>query len=492
MAGDVPGPLALLRTAPATGDAGTAPGVLDFYRALIGTALAAVHRWRLPIVVELALVALYFLLRTANADDAVMGAWLVAAVVLAVASPARGLVILAAIAPFNEAFLVSRDVGSKSILALALLAAVGCRWLLSPAARARPSAPVILAGLLLAGSGLGLVRTRLRWGADFTELAAQIWLQGVATMLVVFVVAVWTARRGELRPLAAALAATTVAGILSLADYWGDAALRESLLGWAVVGPFNPSRLTGVIRSPTSTAALVMLPATVYLTAAVLGRGRLLRLGAALLATPLLVAAYLTYNRAVFIALWLLAVVAGWRIRRWLGVLILVVGLTGGALLVPWYISVRGQALGGGAQPPPGEVLIASDQMRLTAWGAATRMFLDEPLLGQGYRAYRQLAVEFGDPTLNAPHNEWLRFFAEQGAIVGVTGLAFAAVTLLRLARRRGWLETGMLASFLSFCLAACFNNPFLFNQVTIPAFILAGTGVALAGIPERSDAPDG
>ena len=100
--------------------------------------------------------------------------------------------------------------------------------------------------------------------------------------------------------------------------------------------------------------------------------------------------------------------------------------------------------------------------------------------------------MEFGDPVLNAPHNEWLRLFAEHGAVVGLTGLLFVGVTAHRLARRRGWVETGILASFVSLVVAACFNNPFLFNQVTIPAFVLAGTGVALAGLPEQGDAdPD-
>jgi O-antigen ligase len=119
-------------------------------------------------------------------------------------------------------------------------------------------------------------------------------------------------------------------------------------------------------------------------------------------------------------------------------------------------------------------------------------MFLDQPILGQGYRGYRQLSVQFGDPTLNAPHNEWLRFFAEGGVIVGLLGLGFALATIVSLARRRDWLETGILASFLAFCLAASFNNPFLFNQVTIPAFILAGTGVALAIRPSADASPDG
>ncbi|MEA2611853.1 MAG: O-Antigen ligase, partial [Chloroflexota bacterium] len=287
------------------------------------------------------------------------------------------------------------------------------------------------------------------------------------------------ARRGDRRPVWAALIATTAAGLISLADFWGDAAIRDTVFGWFVVGQFNVNRLTGVIRSPTSTAALVMLPVSIYLAAAVLGPWLRFRALAAALAAPLLAAAYLTYNRAVFIALYALAVVIGWRIGRRLGIALLVLGIVASAVLVPWYLSVRGQAIG--STVAPGQILIASDQQRLGAWAAAGRMFLDSPLVGQGYRAYRQLSVQYGDPILNAPHNEWLRLFAENGVFVGLLGLAFVLATARRLARAPGWLGAGLFGSFLSLCIAASFNNVFLFNQVTIPAMIMAGTGVALA-----------
>jgi O-antigen ligase len=340
---------------------------------------------------------------------------------------------------------------------------------------------VVLAGALLAGTGLGLIQSEIRWGTDFGLSAAGTWLSGIATMLLVFVATVWIARRGDRRPVWAALIATTAAGLISLADFWGDAAIRDTVFGWFVVGPFTASRLTGVIRSPTSTAALVMLPVSIYLAAAVLGPSLRFRALAAALAAPLLAAAYLTYNRAVFIALYALAVVIGWRIGRRLGVALLVLGIVASAVLVPWYLSVRGQALGGGSALQPGQILIASDQQRLGAWAAAGRMFLDSPLVGQGYRAYRQLSVQYGDPILNAPHNEWLRLFAENGVFVGLLGLAFVLATARRLARAPGWLGAGLFGSFLSLCIAASFNNVFLFNQVTIPAMIMAGTGVALA-----------
>ena len=467
------------------------PGVIDLYRAMAATATDVSRRYRLALWSELALIGLYFALRTTAADTTQMTVWLVAVVALSIASPVGGLVVLAAIAPFNEGLDLSRDVGSKTAIPVALLVAIGIRWLVAPAARARPSAPVVLAAVLLVTTGLGLIRTAMRWGSDFTALAAGTWLSGIATMLLVFIATVWIARSGERRPLAAALVATTVAGLISLVDFWGDAAIRDSAIGWAVVGQFNPGRLTGVIRSPTSTAALVMLPISVYLAAVILAHGTRLRLLAAGLAAPLLAAAYLTYNRAVFIALYALAVVVGWRIGRRLGIGLLVGGIVVGIVLVPWYLSVRGQALGVGSQVVPGQILIASDQQRLGAWGAAARMFLDEPLFGQGYRAYRQLSIQYGDPILNAPHNEWLRLFAEHGAIIGLVGLAFMVTTAIRLARSPGWLGAGLFGSFLSLCIAATFNNVFLFNQVTIPAMVMAGTGVALsrrAPAPARED----
>ena len=458
---------------------GVAPGVLDLYRALAGSALDAGRRYRLALVSELVLIGLFFALRTGGTDPTPMMVWFAAVVALCIVAPGSGLVVLAAIAPFSEGIDINRGVGSKTVIAAAILLGVGVRWLIVPAARARPSPPVVLASLLLVGTGLGLIRTAIRWGSDFAASAAGTWLSGIATMLVVYIATVWIARRGERRAVWAAVIATTVAGLISLVDFWGDAAIRDGPLGWFVVGQFNPGRLTGVIRSPTSTAALVMLPVCVYLAAAVLAPKIRLRVVAAALAAPLLAAAYLTYNRAVFIALYALAVVIGWRIGRRLGIALLIVGIVAGTALVPWYLSVRGQALG--TTTAPGQILIASDQQRLGAWAAAGRMFLDAPLLGQGYRAYRQLSVQFGDAVLNAPHNEWLRLFAEDGAIVGLLGLTFVLATAIRLARAPGWLGAGLFGAFLSLCIAASFNNVFLFNQVTIPAMVMAGTGVALA-----------
>ena len=478
-----------------TTDSSVAAGVLDLYRAVAIATDRLARRYRVAVGLEIGLIVAYFALRAGAANEVALATWLIAAGVLAVVSPTSGLVVLAAVAPFNEGVSVTRDIGSKTVLAGLILAgvlvrAVAARSIRLPAPRS-VTASLALAIGLLAISAASLIQTWQRWGRDFAEPAAQVWLQGVGTMLVIFLAAAWVGRRGELRPVLVAVAATSVAGLVSLADFVSDSTMRSGPLGWATAGAFIPERLTGVIRSPTSTAALVMLPVCVLLAAALLARDRRLRIAAALTAVPLLIAAYLTYNRAVFLALFVLVLVIGWRIRRSIGIGILVVGIVLGALALPVYLSLRGSAVGAASQPLPGQILIASDQQRLTAWATAGRMFLDQPLTGQGYRAYRQLSVAFGDPTLNAPHNEWLRFFAEGGVVNGVVGLAFAVVTGIVLLRRRGWLETGLFGAFASLCLAAAFNNPFLFNQVTIPGFLLAGIGVGLVARPLLPAATD-
>ncbi len=460
------------------------PGILDLYRSVADALIPAVGRRRLGLAAEGVAIGAYVGLRTIGASDDVLHLWLVLIVAGAIVSPTFGLVVLAAIAPLNEGIGLTRDLGSKTVLAAATGLGIVLRLLLDRGARFRPPAPVILTGGLFVTSGLGLVISWQRWGTAFAESAAEIWLQGVGTMLIVFAAATWVARNGSRRPLVVAIAASVVAGLISLVDFSGDAALRDGPLGWLVVGAFNPDRLTGVIRSPTSTAALIMVPLCILIVAAILGWDPRIRIGSALVAIPLVVAAYLTYNRAVFLGLWLTAVVVAWRIRRALGVAFLVGGLALGAALLPSYLALRGQAVGAGSQLAPGQILIASDQQRLTAWATAGRMFLDQPILGQGYRAYRQLSIQFGDPTLNAPHNEWLRFFAEGGIVTGSLALLFVVATIVLMARRTGWLETGLLASFVAFCLAAAFNNPFLFNQVTIPAMLAAGTGIGLAVRP--------
>ncbi len=129
----------------------------------------------------------------------------------------------------------------------------------------------------------------------------------------------------------------------------------------------------------------------------------------------------------MFIALYAVAVIVGWRIGRRLGIALLVVGIVVGVALVPWYLSLRGQALGAERQlaARPG----AHRQRPATARAPGPRPAGCSSTSRSSGRATAPTAScpsQFGDPVLNAPHNEWLRFFAEHGVLVGLLGLAFA------------------------------------------------------------------
>ena len=83
---------------------------------------------------------------------------------------------------------------------------------------------------------------------------------------------------------------------------------------------------------------------------------------------------------------------------------------------------------------------------------------------------------------LDAPHNEWLRFFAEEGLFVGVAGLVMALVVPVTLARTRsGYLPAAAAATAAGVFVMACFNNPFLYTQFNVPTFMVIGAGLGVA-----------
>jgi O-antigen ligase len=108
-------------------------------------------------------------------------------------------------------------------------------------------------------------------------------------------------------------------------------------------------------------------------------------------------------------------------------------------------------------------------------------MWQDQPITGQGFLAYKQLADEYGDPVLGSPHNEWLRLFAEEGTVTGIVGLGFLATSLWWVSRRRDPIAGGLLSGVAGYFLMASFNNPLLFIQISVVAFTALGYGLARA-----------
>jgi O-antigen ligase len=197
-------------------------------------------------------------------------------------------------------------------------------------------------------------------------------------------------------------------------------------------------------------------------------------------AAALFLAMYLTFSRAAILSLFGLAVVIAWRVNRHLGQVVLIGGIVAGFALLPSYLALRSQ-VGAEGVLEPGSLLVTTDALRLQAWDSAFHMWLAEPITGQGFLAYKQLADAFGDHVLSSPHNEWLRLFAEEGVVAGIAGLAFIGSTIWWLRRRRDPLASGILAGAFGYILMASFNNPLLFVQVSAVAFTGIGFGLARA-----------
>ncbi len=468
------------------------PGVLDLYHAIGATVRTTGSRRGTHIAAEVILLVVYVLLRSTGADQSLIVDWAGLVLLSAIVSPVSGLVIIAAIAPFTEPFVVDRQIGAKSVLVAALAVGVAFRFI-GNRFRPRPDVPIILASLVGVGTAIGVGLTWLRFDGAFAVKASQLWLAGIGGGMLILISAAWIARAGEIRPLVSAVVAGTIAGAVSLLDFASATAIREGPLVWTVRAARDPARLMGAIPSPNGMVALLVGPTAVLVATSLLGRDVRVRIAAAVATMPLFAALYLTYSRTAIIFAFFLAVICVWRLRRAAGVAVLIAGLALGVLLTPAYLKVRGESIGqDAAKPVSGQILIPSDRLRLQAWSAAARMWEAAPLTGHGFQSYAELGPRYGDDVLNAPHNEWLRLFAEEGIAVGLVGLAFLAATLRWLARDSTWLGAGILAGFVGWALAASFNNPFGYVQVNAIIFTIVGTGLARVAIGGRNDGSDG
>lgn len=457
-------------------------GVIDLYRAVWESLGPLIIRYRVVIAVEVGMIALWFVLRTTvSVESQPYVLWTIVAAGIAVVSPTSGLVILAGTAAFFEPVSVSRVLGMRHILVAVLGISVAVRLVAGGWRRMPWSPPVVLAiaiGLLTA---MGVWFTSRHFSTTWTATAERTWLSSVGGAMIILVVAVWVARSGTWRAVAAAIAAAVVAGGLSLIDHFAPGAIASGPLGWIGFWKDFNGRLGGAIPSPNAMAALLIVPTAILIFWAILGRGRMwLRAGALVLAAPMVVALYVTYSRAALLALFVLAVVLCWRIRRAFGIAVLVVGIAGGAILLPSYLQLRSQSALEGAVTP-GSILVASDEFRFRAWGAAVGMWQNRPVTGQGFLAYKQLADTYGDPVLGSPHNEWLRLFAEEGTVAGLAGIAFVASTLWWLSRKRDPIGGALLAGAAGYFMMASFNNPLLFTQISVVVFTAVGFGLAVA-----------
>jgi O-antigen ligase len=453
--------------------------IADFYAAVWSAVRETVERWHLAIFVEVAMVVGWFAIRTvAGADGRTYFLWVIAAGVLALVSPLSGLVVLIATSAFFEPDSIARVIAPRELVVIPLAIGVLVRIALDRF-RWRPEPALWIALLLLAGTAVGVWTAFMRFDQEIAWHAARSWLGNAAAPVILLIAAAWTARGGRIRALVVATAVGVVVAVVCLLEYFVPGSVSLGPFEWVGFWKDFGNRLDGTIPSPNALSAQLIVPTMMLLAAALLAKDLRLRAIAAVASIPMLAANYFTFSRSPLLALYVFVVVAAWRIRRRFGIAALAVGLVAGAALLPSYLAIRSQA--SGVETLPGTVLVATDQLRLRGWEAATRMFLDQPLTGQGYLAYHELADAYGDPELGSPHNEWLRFFAEDGIVVGLLGVAFIVMTTRALYRVPGWLGTGLTSGFLGYVLAASFNNPLLFLRVSAVAFPIIGVGLALA-----------
>jgi hypothetical protein len=465
--------------------------ILDLYRA-VGTALRqAIIRYRLAIGLELGLVAVWFILRTVfDVESGAYLAWTAIACAVAIVSPTSGLVILLATAPFFEPFSLSRALGMRHLLVTSLGISVGLR-LVAGGWRLLPRSPALILGAVVGAITLaGVAHTVRDFDAAFGSHAAQMWLATIGGAMILLIVGAWVGRTGEARPLVAAAIACAVAAVLSIIELVRPGLVSQGVLSWIGLWKDFGARISGVIPAPNAVATMLMVPATVALAAVGHFRG-VRRTAAALVAVPIAAATILTLSRSGIGALYLAAVVFIARRRRLAAVIVLAIGLVVAVGSVPLFIQLRAGGAGVFATQSPIEWLVGADQARVTAWAAGVRMWEASPIIGHGFLSYKMLADSYGDPRLGSPHNELLRLFAEEGLIGGLAGVAFVVLLLRELARRPGWIGAGLLAGAIGYWLAAMFNNPLLFIQVSAMAFVFAGYGLAAPVEGERpADAP--
>jgi O-antigen ligase len=472
-----------------TTDTAGRTGPLDLYRALGAEREDLVRRYHLDLVAIGFLVVVWIAIRTLYGDTGrAYLAWVLASAALILVSPRAGLILYIVTGAFFDNVQFSKALALQDLLVPVLAVSVGARIILDRG-RTVPRSVALLLGFLLAlGTLAGVAHTVLTTDdPDWAWHVAYTWVATIGGAMVILIAAAWVARKGDLGPLVTAVVVAVVVALIALAEYAFPGLVSGGPFSWVGFWKSFPPRLAGIIPSPNGIAAQLVGPAALLLVAIVFATDIRLRALAAVALVPLAAALYFTYSRSPLVALVALLVIAAWRIRRLFGVVAVAVVLAASIAIVPSYLALRGQAIGDvGAQPQPGQVLIASDQYRLQAWGAALRMWQDAPLTGHGFLSYKLLADTYGDPLLGSPHNEWLRLFAEEGVIVGILGLLFVGFGLWDLGRFPGWLGTAFIAAFASIVLAASFNNPFLFLQVSAISYTIVGTGLALAARSRR------
>lgn len=472
---------------------------------MTSTSSSAVRPGRLELALAAILILAFVLARSLGVGPPGATAWAVAGVLVALGSPLAAGLAVAALGPFDDWALPGTEAGARSAVVAALAASVAFRaarplterlfrrvdgGLLHGLDAAGRWAVVALGcgSIVLIGTGLGVVHSALRFGSTFAVQSAALWATGPATAMAVLLVGGWYGARGERRPLYAAIGASVVAIVVALIQRLAPEVIPASPFAWLIVSAPDSAafRLAGVTTSAIAMATLSLLPLAMAGGLLVYGPPRL-RAWMLIALPALLLAMVATLSRSALVVVAAGAVLFAARLGRRAALAALVIGFGAAVVLIPLFLEAReGGAAGSAAQSPFADFLTFGDQRRVMAWQGAVRMGLESPLVGQGFRSFLLLHGAYGGGPLQAPHDEWLRFFAEEGLIVAAAGVGLVCFGLVSLWRGRSAIVLGAFGTLLGYAFMATFNNPLNYAQVNIPIFMVIGTclGLALRSAP--------
>lgn len=472
---------------------------------MTATSSSAVRPRRLEVVLAAILIVAFVVARSMGVGAAGAAAWAICGVLVALASPLGAGLAVAALGPFDDWGLPDTEAGARSVMVAALAASVALRAARPLGARLRrrgvrgilhgldttgrwAAVALTCGSVVLVGTALGVVHSALRFGSAFAVQSAALWATGPGTAMAVLLLAAWFGARGERGPLYSAVGAAVVAMVIAVIQRLAPDLIAASPFAWLIVtAPDSAAfRLAGVTTSAIAIATLGLMPLAMAGGLLVYGPAR--TRAWVLIALPaLLLAVVATLSRSALVVVAAGAALFAARLGRRAALVALGIGLAAAVVLIPVFLAVRnGGATDAGSQPLLADFLTFGDRERLMAWEAALRMGLGSPLVGHGFRSFLLLHVAYGGGRIQAPHDEWLRFFAEEGLIVAAAGVGLVVFGLATLWQGRTAIVLGAFGTLLGYAFMATFNNPLNYAQVNIPIFMVIGTCLGLSLTAER------
>ncbi len=424
-----------------------------------------------PILLDISGLVALPIVRTIG-DNTLIGAWVIALLILAIRWPGSGLGLAAALAVFPQ----PTAIGFAPSVALIAASSIGFALDLVlrgyPDGAMRPRLQVVVVGVitLAATTFVALQRSQFRLDPEIAVEASRRWIEFGAG-LAFFVLLLRAFSMGSKRPLLLGLIGISAGLTVALIDAAAPGFLRSIGMRWLV--PADSNRATGPFISPNRLGSVAGIMVIVGACQALLAdRWRWLWAGFAVVS---LVALLVSFSRGALLGL----VVAGGVIlairsrRAAVGYLVVVALLA--VIAVPLYVGARLSGSGGSL-----EILLTNDLGRFDAWFAGIRMIQAEPIFGHGFSAFRELGESFGatDGLLTA-HNEFIGFWAESGVLALAAYVATAAAIVACALKRRteAWAIAAIGAVAL-FLVATSFNLQSIFLAVTCPFWLVVAYGI--------------